>query len=274
MEQIKAKDFNLQHSLECGQVFRWKRLGEFYYGFIKNAPVKIKQEKGNLLYSSFENKLEEKDLIYYFNLNQDYERIIEEINRDEFIGEAIEKFYGLKIINQEPFECLISYLCSSVSNIPKINKNLDFIAQLFGKEIIFDGKKFCTFPSIEQLGRAKAADLKCCSVGFRKNYIAETVRKIKRGKIDLKEFKKLSYAEAKKQLMLFPGVGKKIANCVCLYSLDFPQAFPVDVWMSRIMERFYGKKGKEINEFALDYFGKNAGIAQQFLYYFYRNRLN
>lgn len=272
MKSIVVRDFNLQHSLECGQVFRWKREDNFYYGFIKNTPLKIKQEKERLIYDSFENKVREKDLAYYFNLNQDYKKIIGKINKDKVVGKAIENFYGLRIINQQPFECLVSYLCSSASNIPKINKNLDLIAERFGEEIIFDGRKFFAFPSIEQLSNAREEELDCCSVGFRKNYIAATPKKIQRENIDLDEFKKLNYAEAKKKLMFFSGVGGKIADCVCLYSLGFSQAFPVDIWMKRIMKRFYGKKEMEINEFALGYFGKNAGLAQQFLYYYFRTR--
>jgi N-glycosylase/DNA lyase len=205
-------------------------------------------------------------------LDDDLEEVCRQIGKDPFIERAIAFYQGLRLIRQDPWECLVSFLCSSVKNIPHIKCILENLCRYYGKPVTFDNYRGYGFPSPEQISEAR--DLERIKVGFRARYLVETSRRAK--SMDLGTLRKLEYREAKKELMTLPGVGEKIADCVLLYSLDFTEAFPVDTWIRKAMHRGYhgGKKvsDRAIREFAQGYFGKYAGYAQQYLYHFARNR--
>jgi N-glycosylase/DNA lyase len=186
------------------------------------------------------------------------------------------RYPGLRLIRQDPWECLMSYVCSSASNIPKIQKNIELMSQCFGKKQRYQDHIFYTFPEIGDIHCKKT--LKTCSVGYRDRYLHEINNIVDRNFFT--RLRKRSYHDAKDVLMELPGVGPKVADCVCLFSLDHLDAFPVDVWVKRIMTELYGKEMRKsyaaINEknimlFARDHFGDYAGYAQQYLFHLRRS---
>ncbi|MBW3023197.1 8-oxoguanine DNA glycosylase, partial [Candidatus Woesearchaeota archaeon] len=261
MQKIKTKNFSLEHTLECGQVFRYfKRENGFYFLVVRDKIVKLRQEGNDLYFKGVPESFIKK----YFRLDDNYEKIISELKKDKNVAKAIEKYPGLHLCRQDPWECLVSYICSAASNIPKIQRNIENLAESFGKEISLEGFKTHAFPSPAEI--KDLCTIKSCGCGFRSPYIFETAKKITEK--ELAGLEKIGYQDAKKYLMGLPGVGEKVADCVLLFSLGFDEAFPVDVWVKRIMEKLYfsNKKTseKKIRELAKEKFGKYAGYAQQF----------
>jgi len=266
--RIKAANFDLKHTLECGQLFRYEKKGSFYYLAVRGRIIKLKQEGDFLDFEGASKKF----IIHYFALDEDYGKIIKKLKKDKHVASAIGKYPGLRICRQDSWECLISYICSSASNIPKIRKNINNLAKSFGKKIRLGNYISHSFPAKNEI--RNLCIIKSCGCGFRSRYIFETAKKA--DEKWLKKLEKLSYEKAKKELMRLPGVGEKIADCVLLFSLGFSEAFPVDVWIKRAMEELYfkGKKTSEkrIREFARKKWGRYAGYAQEFLYHYRRNR--
>lgn len=276
MNFILARDFSLKHSLECGQFFRYKKIGEFYYVHSADILFKAKQDGDKIYYKFAENnklgnkKLNEAEFLKrFFRLDDNLKDIKKAVVKDKHLREAFSRFKGLRLIRQEPWECTISYLCSSASNIPKIQKNIELLSKTFGKKIKLDYYEGFTFPEKGKINDMKK--IKKCGVGFRARYILEANSKLK----DIERLKNVGYIKAKNELMKNKGIGEKIADCICLFSLNKNEAFPVDVWMKKVMNKLYlGEKvnSDEIRRFARNYFGKNAGYAQQYLFYMIRNR--
>ena len=183
------------------------------------------------------------------------------------IAFAMKKYPGLHIIRQDPWECTIAFLCSQFSNIKKIRKNLDCIAEKFGTMVFFQGKRFFTFPSPREIN--DAAKLKKCAVGFRAKYIMSVNERV--SDAWFAKLRALPYEKARERLMRLPGIGEKVADCILLFSLGFTEAFPVDVWMERVIKETY-LKGRRISlkkmaVFGRERWGKLAGYAQQYLYH-------
>jgi len=262
---IRTKNFDLRHTLECGQLFRCSKKDDGYCLIAGDKIIKLKQE-GNVLF--FEG-CSRKFITNYLALEEDYGRIIKSLQKDKFVAEAIKRYRGLRICRQDPWECLISFICSSASNIPKIQKNISKLAQSFGRKI---KNKAHAFPTRDEIKSLRT--IRSCGCGFRSPYIFEAAKKA--DEKWLNSLRKLPYETAKKELMKLNGVGEKVADCVLLFSLGFGEAFPVDVWVKRVMEELYfnNKKTseKKIREFARKKWGKHAGYAQEFLYHYRRNK--
>ncbi len=224
---------------------------------------KVKQ-KGNTLFFANTTK---PFLTQFFRLDDQYDAILKSVEKDAFISDLITKYYGLRLLRQDPWECTVSYLCSMASNIPKIKGNIEKLSASFGKPIFFDNFSSFAFPEPRAINNIHK--IKNCSTGFRAKYIHGINKKA--NDPYFQKIKALPYEQAKEQLKQFPGIADKIADCILLFSCEKPEAFPVDVWMKRIMQEQYlnGQKmnEKQIAAFGRSYFGKNAGYAQQFLYY-------
>ncbi len=264
---MRTHNFSLKHTLECGQIFRCYQADGFYYVVTADKVLKLKQEGNELSWSSNSEEVNDGFVKKFFRLDEDYDTIIKEISRDKHVSDIVKRYSGLRLIRQEPFECLISYICSAASNIPKIRKNLDCLATQLGKRISYDNREFYSFPArLEDINKISE-----CGVGFRKRYIYEASKAVRQDRNYFNELRKLDYEEAKIELKKLPGVGDKVADCVLLFSLDFLEAFPVDTWIRRAMtERYFNNKrtsDDKIRAFAKDRFGKYAGYAQQFLYH-------
>ena len=267
MQKIKIKNFSLEYTLECGQLFRYSKKDGFYFLVAGNKIIKLMQKGDELCFEGATLDF----IKNYFRLDGDYEKIINDLKKDRHLAQAIKKYKGLRLCRQDSWECLVSYICSAASNIPKIQKNVENLAKSFGKKITLNGFKSYSFPAPEEI--KSLCTIKSCGCGFRSRYIFETAGRISEKKLN--ELRKLGYEEAKKALVKLPGVGEKVADCVLLFSLGFDEAFPIDVWIKRTMERLYfnSKKTsiKKLRDFAMKRFGKNCGYAQQFLFYSGRN---
>lgn len=277
MNKIQVSDFNLEYTLECGQSFRWKRLEGFYYGVIGGSLVKLCQQ-GDILFYDITGSLDEEDLKYYLSLDIDLDRVLKSINVDEYIEEAISIYRGLRILKQDPWECLASFILSSYNNIPRIRQMISSLSIKFGACIKSDDYVGFTFPRAETIANAGFKGLEPLRLGFRADYLLEASRKIVNGHICLDTIKLSEYSIAKYYLLTIPGVGDKVADCILLFSMQKYEAFPVDVWIARIMQQRYFNgeptNHRLIGSFARDYFGRYAGYAQEYLYYYARNKIN
>jgi N-glycosylase/DNA lyase len=285
---FKRTPFYVDVTLCCGQVFRWEKIGDWWYGVARDKVFKIRQIKEAFEYSNVDQKFVE----YYFALDEDLKKILDSVNKDEHIAKAIEDYWGLRLIRQDPWECLISYICATYKSIPAIRSMLNNMAQKFGQKITFNGRNFFTFPEPNELCNASEQDLASCGLGYRAKYVLSTTKSICQEHIDLEKFKKLPYREAKTCLMEFPGVGAKVADCVSLFALGKTEAFPVDVWVKRVILNRYSEKlpfelykklssrdslsnsdYQQLNLFGQSYFGKYAGYAQEYLYHWERMQI-
>jgi N-glycosylase/DNA lyase len=279
--------FDLDFSLCCGQVFRWKKLGGWWYGVIGEHIFKVRQYRCEL---EFEN-VNEDFVCRYFGLNEDLQRITECIAKDDYIRKALRRFEGLRIVRQEPWECLIGFICSTYKNIAAIELMLKKLSEKYGEKQVFDGYDFHLFPAVERLAKASEKGLRDCGLGYRAKYVQGTAKKIYDENVKLEDFRNLPYFEARSKLLEFSGVGLKVADCVLLFSLEKLEAFPVDVWVKRVILNHYQNHFPEllvkkmqrhnsltsseylkIGDFARTYFGAYAGYAQEYLYHFERTQ--
>lgn len=267
------KNFDPKHIFECGQAFRWKVEDDNSYTAIAYGRViNVKREKDDIVLKNT-NLDDIKGIWYnYFDLGRDYDEIKRILSEDDVLREAIKFGEGIRILNQDPFETVISFIISANNQIPRIKKSIELIANHYGERI--EGTEYYSFPTPEALSKAKVEDLKeICRVGFRGERIVETSKIIARGDIDLNEIFNMPKEEGKKILMTLPGVGPKVSECILLFAFKKSDAFPVDVWVKRVMEYFYLKEDtneKLIGDYGAKLFGSLAGFAQQYLFYYAR----
>ncbi len=272
--QVAAPDFSLAHTLECGQAFRWQaRPGGGYYGFLGACAVKATQDQALLTVETVDPRLTEQHIQAYFALDVDLAPILSSIDVDAQIHEAIGRFPGLRILRQDPWETLASFICSSFNNIKRIEGLIERLAQAYGLPASFNGFRGCAFPRPEALAKVPERRLRELGLGFRAGYLRATARRVAEGKLSLEMLKRCDYPTTKAALMRCDGVGEKVADCVALFGLQKYDAFPIDVWMERVM-RYYFRKAKmtpvRMHEFAQRHFGRYAGYAQQYLYHYVR----
>ena len=274
------KSFCMKHIFECGQCFRWnKEEDKSYTGVIKDAVLNVKQEKNKIIFRGICKGDLKKVVREYFDLDNNYEIIKEKLSKiDNFMKESIEFGDGIRILNQDLWECIISFIISANNNIPRIKKIIEAISKEYGEEISWRGKKYYFFPSIEALSKASVDDLRKLGTGFRDKRIYNTTKKIYEKEVDLDEIKQLkSSEEIEEKLLTLDGVGNKVANCIMLFSLKRYDVFPIDVWVRRVMNDLYLHKEnekevdkKELQAFAVEKYKDLAGLAQQYLFYWRR----
>jgi N-glycosylase/DNA lyase len=283
--------FSLEHTLDCGQLFRWQKLGDWWYGVVAGRVVKIKQSGERLIFQVFPETTNQGFVENYLRLDDDLPSILSQIGKDEHIRKAINLFCGLRIVRQEPWECLISYICATYKSIPAIKKMVNSISRCFGKKLTLDGYDFYTFPKPSDLAKACPKDLRSCGLGFRAERALETARLVDSREFPLETLRNMDYMEAKRELLSLPGVGSKVADCVLLFSLEKLEAFPIDVWMKRAATTLYAshfdssfikraaskssltpKEYETIGSFGREYFGRYAGYAQEYLFHFLRTQ--
>ena len=280
-----VKDFNIKQILECGQCFRWERISDTNYVIIAYRRVIEVIQNGSTV-TIINTNMKDFNEIWknYFDLNVDYEKIKEELSKDELLRKSVEFGYGIRILNQDPFEMLISFIISARNSIPSIMKTIKKISEKWGDKIEYNGNVYYAFPTPEQL---KEATLKETGASFRSKYIVDTIAKVnaaneaKRNgtlndelqQFDLEYIKSLPVDECHKALQNFMGVGAKVADCIMLFSMSKHSAFPVDVWIKRAMIHFYLAPDVSLNKirvFGREKFGELAGLAQQYLFYYAR----
>lgn len=274
-----VRDFDLAHTFECGQCFRWDRLTDgSYTGVAKYRAVNLRLYDGTLILKN--TNLEDFKNIWfdYLDLGRDYSEIKKKLSqKDEYMKKAVEFGWGIRLLRQDIWEALISFIISANNRIPMIKKVVASLSEMYGNELFMDGQKFYTFPEPELLADAILEKLQTCRGGFRCKYISDSSKLIREEVVELDKLSGMTADDARCMLELLPGVGRKVADCTLLYSGTKYEVFPTDVWVKRVMEELYFKRPasfKEIHSFAAEYFGENAGIAQQYLFYYAReNRI-
>lgn len=269
------KDFNPVHIFECGQSFRWHRQEDgSYTGVAKGKVANVSASDHRLLIKGASMKDLDEVWFDYFDLGRDYGKLKAFlIKKDEVMKKAVEFGEGMRIIRQDMWEMLISFIISANNRIPMIMKVVGDISKMYGEKIEFSGKTFYSFPQPASISVKSLEELSVCKAGFRCKYIIETARMVQNGDIDIYSVGNLETAQARETLKKFPGVGDKVADCVLLSTGTKYDVFPTDVWVKRVMEELYFKREaslSEIQAFAREYFGEIAGLAQQYLFYYAR----
>ncbi len=271
MYQIPIIDFDLNHTLYCGQVFRWEKKDDWWMGVVRGSVVRVRQDTGtDVLW--VDSDLPEVVVRWYFRLDDDLSHILSQINRDQYINASIQRYRGLHLIRQESWECLISYMLATASNIPRIKKGISMLCQILGNEIEAD---HYSFPNASILASACEDDISDCKLGFRASRIIKAAGLVAEGELDMDAIIHLDYHEAKQQLMLVEGIGEKVADCVLLFAFDKMEAFPVDTHVEQVVRSYYGDDEffggtvtkMKIGEWGRSYFGNYCGYAQQYLFY-------
>lgn len=274
LEEIE--NFDARAIFTCGQAFRWYEESDGSFTTVHLGRVlNVLNEKNRVIFKG--TNLKEFDEIWmdYFDLNTDYKEIRKVLSNNEILPKAMEYGEGIRILNQNHFEMLISFIISANNMIPRIKKSIEVISMRYGKFICEDeNRKYYSFPTVEELSRATVEDLReFAKVGFRDKRIFDTVNMILNEKIDLDNFENLETDILREELLKFSGVGNKVADCIMLFSYKRGEVFPVDVWIKRVMEELFIKEEtpvKKISKEADRIFGKYAGYAQQYLFYYGR----
>ncbi|MDH5659105.1 MAG: DNA repair protein [Nitrosopumilus sp.] len=266
----KNLSIDVENSINSGQVFLWKKNYQYWYGINGQDVLKV-DDLGNI--KSYQNNKTD-----FFRKRDDMMEIVRSISIDDITKNAVEKYLGLRLLDQDPFQCLISFIVSSNSNIQKIKNNLEKISKKFGTKVRFENQEFFLFPKPEKLAKASISEITDCGVGYRAKFIKEAASMIFLKKIDFEYLQKCDYHDAKENICLVAGVGNKVADCVLLFSLNKLEAFPLDRWMIRVLEKYYSdqfqittktitdKQYDILHEKIINHYGQYAGYAQQFLF--------
>ncbi len=260
--------YHLYRTLGCGQAFRWRIEAAGAAGMFRGKLVRLSQMSDGIACEGLTDESALPHLRHYLGLDEPLEAIEQVLGRDSVLGRVLPATSGLALLHQEPWECLISFIISAFNNIPKIELSLHRLARQFGEQV---DEGMWTFPSPEQLAGASLRDLRRCALGYRGPYVREVSRRVASGDSDLEAIERAEYPVARQLLLTLPGVGEKVADCVLLFAYGKGEAFPVDVWVKRAVERWYfggrRKTEREIREFARHRFGPLAGYAQQHLFH-------
>lgn len=269
-----VKDFSPVHTFECGQCFRWKKQPDgSFTGVAKNRACNIKFDGDRLILSN-SSISDFIDIWFdYLDLGRDYSDIKIRLRKDEIMSKAIDFGWGIRLLKQDIWETLISFILSANNRIPMIIKTVEEISKTYGEEIRSGEAIYFNFPGADKLSGVTIKQLEVCKGGFRCKYISQTSALVNSAQTDLDALPGLNTADARGLLQKLPGIGPKVADCILLYSGTKYDVFPTDVWVKRVMEELYFKREagfKEIQQFAADYFGELAGFAQQYLFYYAR----
>ena len=262
---------NIHETINSGQIFLWENYRDTWFVIDGNDIIMAKQTPFKIMTFSKKSK-------NFFREDDNYEKILKNITGDKIVKNAIKHYPGLRVTRQDPFQCCISFIISANSNIPKIRMGLQKLCRKFGSRVMFQKKEFFLFPRPKMLAKATLQDLQECKLGYRSKYVLDTSRTIASGEIDFDELKKADYQEVKELLLKLPGIGDKVADCIMLFSLEKLEAFPLDTWLVKILQKYYSddfcmdkktiskNKYENIHRNVLKHFGKYAGYSQQFLF--------
>jgi len=267
------RPYHLMRTLSCGQAFRWRLDGEGASGIVGGRTVRLEQRRGAIAVDGPEGDGLPGAVVHYLGLDEPLRSIERELSRDRILARILPQTSGIAILRQDPWECLASFIVSAFNNIPKIEMTIGRLSERFGDGLPGGGY---AFPSPAALAVAREGALRDCILGYRAPYVRSVARLVNSGAFDLGAAFALSYDEAKRMLLDLRGVGEKVADCVLLFAYGKGEAFPVDVWVKRAVERWYFrgevKTVREVRAFARRRFGDLAGYAQQHLFYHSRFR--
>lgn len=261
VDGVKCLDLDL--TLDCGQAFRWERQGDgSYKGIAGSRFLHIAKDGDSLVFYDTDEESFYSFWVDYFDLEKDYEAICDRLREDELLSSTIDEYYGIRILNQNSWEALCSFVISQQNNIKRIKLIISRLCEAYGDEIA-DG--YYSFPSAQRLSKLSVEDFEALGTGYRAKYLEKLAKDVANKTIDLDYIQSLPLAEAKRELLKIYGVGEKVANCALLFGMRFYECFPLDVWMKRVM-KFYPNGLPKC-------FDGIQGIAQQYLFYWARNNL-
>ena len=269
-------DYNLGMTLDSGQAFRWRQKDGWWLGIVGQRWVRLRGDEFSITAETVEAVASWEWLENYLQLQVDIRNVLRSFPDDEPMRTAISACRGLRLLRQDPWECLASFILSSTKQIVQIRQIVALVAERFGEALnVLSGYgPAYGFPDAGTLARATEADLRACKMGFRAPYLLGTARMIADGEFEPERIRSLDVASAREELLKLPGVGRKIADCVLLFAYGFQQAFPVDVWVMRGLRQLYfrGRKTKlkTLQRFSAEHFGPWAGYAQQYLFHYMR----
>lgn len=270
------KDFNITHIFDCGQCFRWnKEEDNSYTGVVKNKVINVEQHDSTVIFNNI--TIDDYNMVKeYFDLETDYAEIKSKVNTDEIMAEAIKFGSGIRILNQDEWETMISFMISANNRIPMIKKVIENLSSCFGDYICnYRGMDYYSFPTAEQLSVVPVDKIQECKAGFRSPRLKAAAERFITEKNEIYNIKNTTYDEGLAYLKTYAGIGDKVANCVLLFSMKQFDTFPVDVWVRRVMQTLYvdkNTKDADIQKFAERKFGKFSGYAQQYLFYYAREQ--
>jgi len=261
---------NIHETINSGQVFLWENHKNVWFGIDGSDVIQVKHEP-------FEIRTLSKESKDFFRSNDNYKKILKNISRDKIVKKAIKRYPGLRITRQDPFQCCISFIISANSNIPNIKMRLQKLCKKFGTRVNFDKREFFVFPKPHTLANASINDLQECGLGYRTKYVKDTSFFVESGEINFDHLKKADYQTAKESLLKLPGIGDKVADCIMLFSLEKLEAFPLDTWILKILQKYYSskfyikekitkKEYENTRQQVLNHFGIYSGYSQQFLF--------
>jgi len=295
--EIQIRDYDLAATLDSGQVFRWQPVDHSWHGVVGRHSLQLTQ-KGNVLHATTPAPLNDWQFLRNFlQTETDLAAILKTFPDDEPMQAAVAACCGLRLLRQDPWECLASFILSSTKQIVQIRQIVALLCEQFGEPCsgglrpslltndaspaVTDrrynlGAGPASFPTPQRLAAASEAELRACKMGFRAPSLLNAARRIADGKLDLEKIRTLDYAAARAELMTLHGVGGKIADCVLLFGYGFDTAFPVDVWIERALQELYFPRRraseKRLRHFAATHFGPHAGYAQQYLFHYMRTK--
>ncbi len=259
-------DFSAKKIFDCGQCFRWNENPDgSYTGVALGRAARVREDRGSVYITG---TIEDFETVWsdYFDFGSNYARRRKLCAVDDYMLAASEYGRGIRILNQDRWEALCSFIISQCNNIPRIKKIVETMSSLWGEGTELEGREYRAFPDAERVAALSERELEPLRSGYRAPYILNAARMVSEGRLDLEALSKLEYAEAKRRLMELPGIGEKVANCVVLFSLRMPSAFPIDVWIKKAIAEHYP------NGLDTSVFGENAGLAQQYMFYYQRDR--
>ena len=273
---LDGQTLDLESTLFSGQVFRWRKQGEWYEGVVSGHIVRVREVEGGIV---FLTTLDDEDFMAsqlrdYFSLGFDLSDVHFTLSKDSYLREIIDRYRGMRVLRQDPWETTLSFLCAQNSNVQRITRNVEDMCRSFGRPISLSGQTRHTYPTPEALAGAGEGALRDLGLGYRARYIVSAAEKVARGEIDLATLREASYDDALNALLTLDGVGDKVANCIMLFCMDKPQAFPVDTHILQVLrEQYPNARGvnssdiRHVRAWAQEYFAPYAGYANHYLFH-------
>lgn len=272
MKKIKKNDINLKDTITCGQIFRYEKLDNSYIIILEDRVVEL-SEDDTYIYINSSNEVDiEKIITDFLDLNRDYNEILSYlIKNDNNLIDIINDSKGFKIINSPSFEMIISYMISANNNVKNIQRSVNLLSLKYGKEVIFNNKKYYLFPTLDDMKKLNLNDYENLKLGFRSKYIYNLINNITNE--DILRINELSTNDAILYLMSYKGIGLKIASCILLFGYKRLDVFPIDTWVKKYMKDIYGISDiKKIKDFTKDKYGKYSGLVIQYMFHSKRNK--
>jgi len=268
LASLAVAEFDLELTLGCGQVFHWTPEGAGYLGMIEDQPVYVEQRAGAFLVTPAAEELARR----YFALDHPLAEIYASFPADPAMSAALEFCRGMRIVRQPLWECVATFITSSMKQVAHIAQISHTLRRRFGKRMEHQGRELFAYPSPEALASLEEADLRACALGYRAAHLLGAARKIAGGEVDLQAIAKMDDDAAREELCRLPGVGVKVANCALLFGFGRLRSFPIDVWIERVLRETYFQKkrrvtAKRLRDFSASYFGDFGGYAQQYLFH-------